>query len=578
MDPRLLRLYEQELALLRGMGAEFAEQFPKIAARLGLESLECADPYVERLLEGFGFLAARVQLKIQAEFPRFTQHLLENVYPHYLAPTPSMAIVRFEPDPTEGELSAGFEIERGTRIRSLLGRGEDTACEYRTAHPVTLWPLEIAAATYAKGGLAKVEAPPEFEGTRATLRLTLRCTAGLTFDQLALSALPIYIRGEGELPNHLYEQILGQSLGMLAGPAGPNPPWREPIPRRSIRPVGFADDHALLPYGPRSFQGYRLLQEYFSFPQRFFFVELGDLARAVRRCSDAELDLLILFDRSDPVLENAVEASHFSLFCSPVGNLFEKRTDRINLSDRSHELHVVADRTRPMDFEIHSVTSVAGFGSGQREQEFLPFYRARDRNAGREDAAYYTVRREPRILSSKRQRQGPRSSYIGSETFLSLVDPHEAPYAGDLREVGVTALCTNRDLPLLMTVGGGPTDFRLDTGAPVAQLPLPGGQRRGEGRRRAAQPAPALRRCHGARRHPTDRGRSVRELAAHHATPRHHGPGDLPAWPRGDGELRRIRLRGLRRVSRGRGAGAVLCALRLDQLVHRNARDDHEPR
>ena len=132
-------------------------------------------------------------------------------------------MVRFEPDPTEGELSAGFEIERGTRIRSLLGRGEQTACEYRTAHPVTLWPLEIAAATYAKGGLTKIEAPPEFEGTRATLRLTLRCTAGLTFDQLALSALPIYIRGEGELPNHLYEQILGQSLGVLAGPAGPNP-------------------------------------------------------------------------------------------------------------------------------------------------------------------------------------------------------------------------------------------------------------------------------------------------------------------------------------------------------------------
>ncbi len=471
MDPRLLRLYERELGLLRQMGAEFADEFPKIAARLGLESLECADPYVERLLEGFGFLAARVQLKIEAEFPRFCQHLFENIYPHYLAPTPSMAVVRFDPDLTEGELSKGFEIERGTRIRSSRGRGESTACDYRTAHPVTLWPLEIASARYVTQSreLAKLEGEG-FQRTRAALLLSLRCTAGLKFNELALGQLPIFIRGEGELPHHLYEQILGQSLGMVASPAGPNPPWREAIRRSAIRPLGFDDDHGLLPYGPRSFEGYRLLQEYFALPQRFSFVELGGLERSVRNCSESGLDLMILFDRSDPVLENAVDSSHFALFCSPVINLFEKRTDRINITDRSHELHVVADRTRPMDFEIHTVQSVTGFGSGQREQEFLSFYSSRDRTAGREDTVYYTVRREPRVLSSKRKRHGPRSSYIGSEVFLTLVDPREAPYAGDLREIGVTALCTNRDLPLQMALGGGSSDFRLDTGAPVEAI------------------------------------------------------------------------------------------------------------
>jgi type VI secretion system protein ImpG len=178
----------------------------------------------------------------------------------------------------------------------------------------------------------------------------------------------------------------------------------------------------------------------------------------------------VLFDRSDPVLENAVEATHLALFCSPVVNLVEKRSDRINISDRSHELHVVADRTRPMDYEIHTIESVTGFGSGQREQEFLPFYRSRDRSAGREDTVYYTVRREPRLVSSQSQRRGPRTSYVGSETFISLVDPREAPYAGDLREVGVTALCTNRDLPLQMALGRGGTDFRLDSGAPVQAI------------------------------------------------------------------------------------------------------------
>jgi type VI secretion system protein ImpG len=182
------------------------------------------------------------------------------------------------------------------------------------------------------------------------------------------------------------------------------------------------------------------------------------------------MTLLMLLDRSDPVLENALDASHFALFASPVVNLVEKRADRINITDRSDELHIVADRTRPLDFEVYSVESATGFGSGQREQEFLPFYKSRDRNAGREEMAYYTIRREPRVLSSKAERRGPRSSHVGSETFLSLVDANEAPYSSDLREIGVTTLCTNRDLPLRMSLGHGTSDFTLDTGAPVEAI------------------------------------------------------------------------------------------------------------
>src|SRR5712691_2524553 len=144
MDPRMLRYYGEELSYIREMGAEFAAQFPKVAARLALDATEVADPYVERLLEGFSFLAARVQMKLDAEFPRFTQHLLESVYPGYLAPIPSMAIVRFDPDPSEGTLAGGITVPRNTALRSVLGKGEQTSCEFRTAHDVTLWPIEIA--------------------------------------------------------------------------------------------------------------------------------------------------------------------------------------------------------------------------------------------------------------------------------------------------------------------------------------------------------------------------------------------------------------------------------------------------
>ena len=129
MDPRLLRLYEQELKFVRELGGEFAAEFPKIAARLGLDSFECADPYVERLLEGFAFLAARVQLKLESEFPAFTQHLLELVYPHYLAPTPSMTVVQLQPDLGEGALADGVTIPRGSAMKSLISKGEPTACD-----------------------------------------------------------------------------------------------------------------------------------------------------------------------------------------------------------------------------------------------------------------------------------------------------------------------------------------------------------------------------------------------------------------------------------------------------------------
>src|SRR5580765_5648485 len=134
MDRRLLDYYNRELQHVRETGAEFAREFPKIAGRLGLEGFECADPYVERLLEGFAFLAARVQLKIDAEFPRFTQHLLEMVYPRYLAPTPSMAVVQLQPDLREPALATGVSVPRDAVLHSMLGRDSTAACEFRLAN------------------------------------------------------------------------------------------------------------------------------------------------------------------------------------------------------------------------------------------------------------------------------------------------------------------------------------------------------------------------------------------------------------------------------------------------------------
>jgi type VI secretion system protein ImpG len=472
MDPRLLKYYNAELQHFREMSGEFAAEFPKVAGRLALDNFECADPYVERLIEGFAFLAARVRLKVDAEFPRFTRHLLQLAYPHYLAPTPSMAVVRFQPTLTEGSLAEGFTVPRGSVMKTLLGKGEQTPCEYRTAHDVALWPLELADAEYV-GSTAAVSAlgVTELQGVRAAIRLRLRATGGLTFDKLALDTLPLYLRGSNELPVQIYEQLIANVVGMVVRPGTRPIAWQHMVRGAPTRPIGFEQSEALLPYPAPSFDGYRLLHEYFAFPQRYLFVELTGLAPAVRRCTANELEIIILLKRNEPRLESAIGADDFALFCSPAINLFPRRTDRIHLTDRSEEHHVVVDRTRPMDFEVYALTGVTGFGVGNdRQQEFLPFYALTDL-AGMVDArAYYTIQREPRVLSSRQRQRGPRSSYIGSEVFVSLVDTAEAPYRHDLRQLAIEALCTNRDLPLDVPIGKGATDFTLQLSAPVESV------------------------------------------------------------------------------------------------------------
>ncbi|HEY6080235.1 MAG TPA: type VI secretion system baseplate subunit TssF [Polyangiaceae bacterium] len=466
MDHRLLSYYNRELSYLRELGGEFAKHFPKIAGRLGLDEFECTDPYVERLLEGFAFLAARVQLKIDAEYPRFTEGLMSILTPHLLAPTPSMAVVQLQPDLKQGLLSDGFKVARGATLKSLLGRGEQTACEYRTAQDVELWPLEISSVSHSGylGDLGELSIASR-RTLRGAVRIKLRTLTGQPIRELSLARLPLFLRGADQLGMRFYELLVGGSQGLVVRDAtGQRLSFS---PRSALRGMGFADDEALLAYDLRSFQGYRLLQEYFALPQRFLFVELAELGAAVKQCASSEIELCVLLDRRDPNLEAVLAPEHVALHCTPAANLFPRRADRIHLSERVNEYHVVADRTRPLDYEVHSVTSVTGIGASPgASRPFLPFYAVSERHAS-EQQAYFTVHRQPRLISSRRQVTGPRSTYAGSELFLSLVDGQEGPYHSELRQLAVDTLCTNRDLPLLMTLGTGRTDFTLDTAAPV---------------------------------------------------------------------------------------------------------------
>ena len=193
MDTRLLKHYESELSYMRDMGVEFAQSYPKIAARLGMDGVEVVDPYVERLLEGVAFLSARVQLELELQYPALTSNLLEIVYPHYLCPSPSMMVAAFEPDMQNATaLADGYIIPRHSELRSTLGEGDQTPCVFTTSSDVTLWPITITEAEYidSRGELVAAGVSRDTPA-RAGIRLRLsrhgdQPIADLTLDNLVL--------------------------------------------------------------------------------------------------------------------------------------------------------------------------------------------------------------------------------------------------------------------------------------------------------------------------------------------------------------------------------------------------------
>jgi type VI secretion system protein ImpG len=485
MDRRLLRYYDRELRHLQSGAKEFAREFPKIAGRLAIEDFPCVDPYVERLLEGFAFLTARVQLKLDSEFPRFTQNLLETVYPSYLAPTPSMCVAQFQHDHSEAGLGEGHLIPRGTVLRSSATR-DLPSCEYRTAHHTTLWAVRVEEAQYYTrnvgvldlshpwGGAAIVPGhggPAGLGPTRAALRVRLRTTANLPFKKVAMRELRMYLRGLST-GGRLYEQLFANLKSVVVRPVmkgNQTGTWEVSLGPDVVSRVGYRADESLLPYDARGFQGYRLLHEYFAFPERFLFADVKGLDPALARCEGTGVDIIFIFNQEQPELEGAVDESSIALHCTPAVNLFPKRADRIFVSERVSEFQVIPDRSRPLDFEVYKVTRLTGYGAGNLEETtFRPFYSAGDADASSGAApAYFATNRVPRAMSEHEKRAGPRSSYAGSEVYISLVDAGNTPYSTDLKQLSVETFCTNRDLPLQMPVGKGKTDFTLDVGAPI---------------------------------------------------------------------------------------------------------------
>jgi type VI secretion system protein ImpG len=461
MRDELLQYYERELTYLRRLGAEFGRRYPRVASGLLLEPTGSDDPHVERLLEGFAFLAARVHLKVDDEFPQITEALLDTVYPEYTRPVPAMSLVQFELDPEQGKLTTGYAIPRETLLYSKPVNGVN--CRFRTCYDTTLWPVQVTDAAW----VAPHQLSPPVRGTDAVaaLRVVLRCAPDLSFTQLALDSLRLFLNAEAHVAATLYELLCNNCTQIqLRGPGTAGQPVA--LPPTALRPVGFELDEGVLPVPRRSFVGYRLLTEYFTFPEKFLFLDLGGLERVREAGFTDTLEIVFLisaFERGErrALLEGAVSRDTIRLGCTPIVNLFPLTSEPVIIDQRRPEYQVVADARRRNAVGIYSVEDVVAVTTARDAPvRFEPLYSLRHGAAGDGERHYWRATRRPR---------GWRMDE-GSDLFLSFVDADAALAEPDLDAVTARLLCFNENLPSRLTIGDPNGDFDLPGGGPIRRV------------------------------------------------------------------------------------------------------------
>lgn len=461
MREELLHYYERELAYLRQLGAEFAAKYPKVASRLLLEPTRCEDPHVERLLEAFAFLAARLHLRLDDDYPEFTQSLMEIVLPHAVRPIPSMTVAEFQVDPESGQMTTAARIPRGAKVTTRPANG--VRLEFRTGFDLDLRPITVSSAAWVTP--ERIEGPFRSPEVAAALRMELTAGHGTSFASLAPKTLRFYLNGEASLTFPLYEMLVGRCVRVLLRdltPGSRRPPVL--LTGATVRPGGFDPAEALLPYPRRCFDGYRLLQEYFAFPEKFLFVDLTGLDALAGFGERVEISLLCRdAGRPDwePFLQNGVTPKALRLNTATLVNLFPHTADPVPVNDARFEYPVTADARRPDSFEIFSIEEVAGTSADSTEVVKLdPFYSIKHSSEGRQGQVFWhAMRRAPKLTLEDI-----------TEVWLTVSDLRAQPARPPADTLTVRCLCTNSDLPSKIPVGDEAGDFELESGGPVARI------------------------------------------------------------------------------------------------------------
>jgi type VI secretion system protein ImpG len=454
MRDELLHYYERELRFIRRELGDFAERYPAVAGQLLLEPDKCEDPHVERLIEAFSMLAARVRLRLDEDFPRLTAAMLEFLLPGFLDPFPSATIVQLVPDPDRADAAGSISVPRHTQLYTPPVDG--VRCRFRTCYDVELRPLAVTDVDVV--GLGR----GELDGTvaaGAALRIRLRTLGSRTIGDLQPDRLRFFLDGDPNVAHRVHELCLRDPRGVVVRPvtaagqasgADRQARWLE---ADCLQPVGFAVEESLLGSTAPDRLGYRLLQEYLAFPEKYLFCDLVGLAGATGGLG-REAEILILLESFPRDLEGQLGVENFKLGCTPAVNLFPHQAEPIRVSGTLAEHPVVPDAHEPLAYEVHSIRDVVAVSQDTgEEQSYRPFYELRHGDRNVEAIGFWSRERRPA------QRRGDD----GTEVYLTLVDPRgEPPRVPSGETLVVRTFCTNRDLPPRLPLGGRQGDFQIE--------------------------------------------------------------------------------------------------------------------
>lgn len=469
MLKELLPYYERELTYLRELSGEFAQRYPKIARRLLLDDNQSEDPHVERIIEGFAFLTARIHRKLDDEFPEITEAFFQVLYPHYTQPIPSCTILQLETDPNTPEITRKTVVPRHHPVISPAVGG--IPCQFRTSYAVDLWPLTLTG--------ARLQLTQNSEYLRrlcpeaaAAITLDLRTHGGLPMASIGLDRLRFFLDGDPGLMALLYGVLTMGTLQVRVTDGSDNPQHVAILPASQLTPVGFAEDETLLDADNRSFAGYRLLSEYFAFPDKFLFVDLAGLDHPAIQHKGDSLRIQIFLRRFPDSerhnrLAQSLEPANFRLGCTPAINLFKHAADPVRISHQKTTYPVMPDGRRPRAYEvvaIDGVTCVEKNEQGEAARRILPFYSIQHHGRQDEQRFYWYASREP----------GVRENDKGTDMEIAFVDSQFTPHRPQLEVLSLELTCSNRDLPEQLPFGGSSSatqgDFTLPQFAVVKRV------------------------------------------------------------------------------------------------------------
>ena len=486
MNREFLELYNRELKVLEESAKEFGKEYPGVADRLGGLSKDAMDPMIHGMLEGAAFLAARVQLKIKHEFQEFTNNLLEQLLPHYLAPVPSAVMVTIVPPFEDPALNEGQHIPRGSYLDAqYLERERRVSCRFRLGADINLAPLDIVDAAFLSqrsqvAGLGIETGHDIVSGLRVRIRRrsaakpedeppdeVVKKKPDLWLSALKLDELPVHIIAGADDAIRLYEKLFANCRGIYLRYADEfGNPVLLGVPQGALAQIGFDPEDTLVPGDHRLFHGFELLRELFLLPEKFLGFRLTGLQGILHQVKAREADIIFTFDRPDKRLASVVKDSIFALYVAPAVNLFEMQASRIPIQTNEFEYQVVPDRGRYLEYEPHRLVKVfAHFIGTSEKQELRPLYSVPADNIPQSDVIYYGLRRVMRKRTVEERRYGKSSKYTGTDMFITLAPNPTALRDRTIAELSVRAVCSNRHLTEHLPVGQGGADFILEMDA-----------------------------------------------------------------------------------------------------------------